>query len=80
MEMTEAREDLQHHLKKDREPGSRLDQLLDSLTRQDADLQEQLDREQDPVKRRHLRIQLKIIRMQRSKVLDHRLELQGGQA
>ena len=54
-----------------------LDRLLEMLAREDADLVKRLSQEQDPVKRRHLKIRLKVNRLQHAKGVARRLELQG---
>ena len=60
--------------------GAELDQLIEALKKKDADLEQRLGQERDPIKRRHIKIELQVTRLQYRKGLARRLELQtsGG--
>ena len=60
---------------KDHSRLAKLDQLLDALEKKAADLEKRLDREKDPLRRRHLKIELKVARMQRTKGIRRRREM-----
>ena len=55
-----------------------IDRLLHMLEKKDAKLQQQLAEEQDPLKRRHLKIELQVTRLQHKKGLAKRLEMLGS--
>ena len=53
-----------------------LGRLIDALERKETDLEKRLDTESDPLRRRHLKIELKVTRVQRAKGIRRRRELQ----
>lgn len=53
-----------------------LSRLIEALEKREADLQRRLDLEADPLKRRHLKIELQVARMQHAKGVKRRGELQ----
>lgn len=70
--MTTIREDLGHYLQRHQHSHDELEQLLTALERKDAELQRQLETEQEPQKRRHLEIELEVTRLQHSKGIELR--------
>ncbi len=76
MDLAKLREALQHYLHRDPSPCAELDRLLSALARQSADLEQRLSQEQDPLQRRHLKIKLKVARLQHRKGIARRLKLQ----
>ncbi len=54
-----------------------LDRLIDALEKKEADLEKRLDQETAPLRRRHLKIELKVARMQRMKGVRRRREMES---
>ena len=84
MNLSKLRDGLQHYLQagfhQSHGPLSELEQLIKALEQKDADLQERLTSESDPMRRRHLSIELTVTRLQHQKGLERRRELLDGQA
>ena len=72
MDLSRIREDLGQYLQRNQDGHESLVQLLDALEKKDAELQRRLDSEQEPLKRRKLEIELKVIRLQHSKGVELR--------
>lgn len=62
---------------KDHSRVTELDQLIDALEKKAADLEKRLDQQTDPLRRRHLKIELKVARMQRIKGIRRRQEIES---
>ena len=84
MDLTQLRHSLtslvHHGLHKHNGHRVELDQLIEALEQKDADLQQRLAQEKDPIKRRHIKIELQVTRLQHRKGLARRLELQTSSA
>ena len=84
MNLKDIRDSLQDYLHggwlKDHTRIERLSQLIDALERKEANLEKRLDAERDPLNRRHLKIELKVTRMQLAKGSKRRRELQSETA
>ena len=57
-----------------------LNRLIEALKKKEAELAQRLDREKAPLKRRHLKIELKVAQMQHAKALKRCRELQDDSA
>lgn len=83
MNLSKMRDGLQQYLHsafhRHHGPLAELEQLIVALEKKDTNLQEQLTTEKDPLKRRHLKIELKVTRLQREKGLARRQELLEGE-
>ena len=78
MNITRLREDLGHLVHRQRDGHAELEQLLTTLELKEAELQRRLAEEQAPHRRRHLEIELEVVRAQYSKGVARRLELQAA--
>ena len=80
MKLSTMRDGLRHYLhngtRTQQGPLAQLDHLIRALEQKEACLQQQLAAETDPARRRHLKIELAVARMQHDKGLARRLELE----
>ena len=78
MDLTKIRDglnDLVHNgLHRNQDHQAELDQLIEALEQKEADLQQRLAAEKDTIRRHHLKIELKVTRLQHRKGLARRLE------
>ena len=84
MQLKSIRDDLRHYMHVG-SPHNRircadLNRVIEALGNKEADLELQLGREEDPLKRRHLKIELKVARMQRAKGIERLRILQDDRA
>ena len=70
------RQYLHNGMRTQQAPLAQLDHLIEALEQKEALLQQQLAAESDPARRRHLKIELAVARVQHNKGLARRLELQ----
>jgi hypothetical protein len=73
MNLTRLREDLGHFVHRD--GHSELERVLKALEDKEAELQRRLAEEQLPHRRRHLEIELEVVRAQHSKGVARHLDL-----
>lgn len=63
--------------RRDQDRCQKIDELLDKLQRKQERLEEKLAREHHSSTRRHLRLAVEVVRLQRKKGLAQRMELLG---
>ena len=80
MDLKDIRDDLQDFLRNGwnnrHTRYAELGRLVDALEKKETNLEKRLDMERDPLKRRHLKIELKVTRVQRAKGIRRLRELQ----
>lgn len=72
MDLSRIREDLGQYLQRNQDGRDNLVRLLEALEKKDAELQRRLKSEKEPLKRRRLEIEIKVIRLQHSKGVELR--------
>ena len=79
MQLKSISDDLRHYLHAswhhDRMREADLNRLIEALEKKAVDLQRRLDLERNPLKRRHLKIELRVARMQHDKGVKRLNEL-----
>lgn len=84
MDLKHVRDDLQGYLYggwfKNHTRYEKLSQLIEALEKREATLEKRLDAEKDPLQRRHLKIELRVTRMQLAKGNKRSRELQDETA
>lgn len=78
MNLTKLRQDLGHFVHRQRDGHTELEQVLKTLEDKETELQRRLAEEQVPHRRRHLEIELEVVRAQHSKGVARRLDLKAA--